>query len=157
MCVLTIFMSLYLRILVCPIFLSFVEAATADIWIFNGGQNVQRIGVESFAYLFVCCSHQNGNIEEGGDGNLCVSQWKGNYRNCNRNKGWVRLTDQMNFRKSSERGGVGGHFQSKNLYCKILTFKQGFFSMKVIQKGLLGYVFTLLPCWTFVLHASHGK
>ena len=53
--------------------------------------------------------------------------------------------------------GGGGHFQSKNLYCKIWTFKQGFFSMKVIQKGLLGYVFTLLPCWTFVLHASHGK
>ena len=59
-------------------------------------------------------------------------------------KGRVRLTDLMNFRKSSERGG--GHFQSKNLYCKIWTFKQGFFSMKVIQKGLLGYVFTLLPC-----------
>ena len=59
-------------------------------------------------------------------------------------KGRVRLTDRMNFRKSSKRGG--GHFQSKNLYCKIWTFKQGFFSMKVIQKGLLGYVFTLLPC-----------
>ena len=30
----------------------------------------------------------------------------------------------------------GGHFQSKNLYCKIWTFKQGFLTMKMIQKGL---------------------
>ena len=29
----------------------------------------------------------------------------------------------------------GGHFQSKNLYCKIWTFKQGFFIMKMIQRG----------------------
>ena len=70
-------------------------------------------------------------------------------------KGRMTIPNQMNFWKSSKGGG--GHFQSKNLYCKIWTFKQGFFSMKVIQKGLLGYVFTLLPCWTFVLHASHGK
>ena len=61
------------------------------------------------------------------------------------NKGRVRLTGSDEFSEKFRKGG-GGHFQSKNLYCKILTFKQGFFSMKVIQKGLLGYVFTLLPC-----------
>ena len=33
----------------------------------------------------------------------------------------------MNFRKSSEQG----HFQYKNLCCKIWTFKQGFFGMKI--------------------------
>ena len=27
----------------------------------------------------------------------------------------------------------GGHFQSKNLCCKIWTFKQGYFTMKLIQ------------------------
>ena len=37
----------------------------------------------------------------------------------------------MNFRKSSKRGG--GHFQSKNLYCKIWTFKQVYVTMKLIQ------------------------
>ena len=32
--------------------------------------------------------------------------------------------------------GESGDIQSKNLYCKIWTFKYGFFSMKMIQKGL---------------------
>ena len=40
----------------------------------------------------------------------------------------------MNFRKSSKGGG--GHFQSKNLCCKIWTFKQGYLTMKLIQRGL---------------------
>ena len=31
--------------------------------------------------------------------------------------------------------GGGGHFQSKNLYCIFWTFKQGFLSMKMLQKG----------------------
>ena len=35
---------------------------------------MQRIGVEAFACLFVYCKQQKGNIEGGGDGNLCVSQ-----------------------------------------------------------------------------------
>ena len=39
-------------------------------------------------------------------------------------QGRVTFPNRMNFRKSSERGG--GHFQSKNLYCKIWTFKQLF-------------------------------
>ena len=39
------------------------------------------------------------------------------------------------------KGGRGGHFQSKNLYCKIWTFKKGFFSMKMIQKGLFRVCF----------------
>ena len=30
----------------------------------------------------------------------------------------------------------GGHFQSKNLCCKIWTFKQGYLTMKLIQRGL---------------------
>ena len=41
---------------------------------------------------------------------------------------------RMFFRKSS-KGGGGGHFQSENLYCRFWTFKQGFLSMKMIQKG----------------------
>ena len=38
-------------------------------------------------------------------------------------------TDELSekFRKG------GGHFQSKNLYCKIWTFKQGYLTMKLIQ------------------------
>ena len=32
---------------------------------------------------------------------------------------------QMNFRKSSERGGGGGHFQSKNYVADFGPFKQG--------------------------------
>ena len=45
----------------------------------------------------------------------------------------------MNFRKSSEGGG--GHFQSKNLYCKIWTFEQGFFGIKMIQRGIFRVCF----------------
>ena len=30
----------------------------------------------------------------------------------------------------------GGHFQSKKLYCKIWIFKQGYLTMKLIQRGL---------------------
>ena len=37
-------------------------------------------------------------------------------------KGRMAPPKRMNFRKSS-KGGAGGHFQSKNLYCKIWTFK----------------------------------
>ena len=40
----------------------------------------------------------------------------------------ARGRNTMNFWKSSERGG--GHFQSRNLYCKFWTFKQGFLSIK---------------------------
>ena len=49
------------------------------------------------------------------------------------------------------KGGRGGHFQSKNLYCKIWTFKQCFFSMKMIQRGLFRvcfYPITMLNCCT---------
>ena len=46
-------------------------------------------------------------------------------------KGRLPLPKRMNFRKSSKRGG--GHFQSKNLYCKIWTFKQVYVTMKLIQ------------------------
>ena len=48
----------------------------------------------------------------------------------------------MNFRKSSKRGG--GHFQSKNLYCKIWTFKQGYLTMKLIQRGLFRLCFSTI-------------
>ena len=40
---------------------------------------------------------------------------------------YITKTDEF-----SEKFRGGGHFQSKNLYCKIWTFKQGFFSMKMI-------------------------
>ena len=48
---------------------------------------------------------------------------------------------RMNFRKSS-RGG--GHFQSKNLCCKIWTFKQGYLTMKLIQRGLFRLCFSTI-------------
>ena len=48
-------------------------------------------------------------------------------------KGRMEIPKRMFFRKSSKRGG--GHFQSKNLYCRFWTFKQGFLSMKMLQKG----------------------
>ena len=38
------------------------------------------------------------------------------------------------FSEKFQKGGVC-HFQSKNLYCRFWTFKQGFLSMKMIQKG----------------------
>ena len=37
--------------------------------------------------------------------------------------------------------GGGGHFQSKNLCCKIWTFKQGYLTMKLIQRGLFRLCF----------------
>ena len=53
---------------------------------------------------------------------------------CSSAKGSLPLPKRMNFRKSSEGGG--GHFQSKNLYCKIWTFEQGFFGIKMIHRGI---------------------
>ena len=38
--------------------------------------------------------------------------------------------------KFAEKFRRGDHFQSKNLYCKICTFKQGYLTMKLIQRGL---------------------
>ena len=46
---------------------------------------------------------------------------------------YITKTDEFS---EKLRGGGGVHFQSKNLYCKIWTFKQGFLTMKMIQKGL---------------------
>ena len=40
--------------------------------------------------------------------------------------------------------GGGGHFQSKNLYCKIWTFKQGYLTMKLIQRGLFRLCFSTI-------------
>ena len=57
-------------------------------------------------------------------------------------KGRLPLPKRMNFRKSSKRGG--GHFQSKNLYCKIWTFKQGYLTMKLIQRGLFRLCFSTI-------------
>ena len=88
-----------------------------------------------------------------------ISVWGYGHFSWSRNKGWVRLTDRMNFRKSSERGGRG-HFQSKNLYCKIWTFKQGFLTMKLIQKGLLRICFhpiTMLNIWTTCISWEIGS
>ena len=43
------------------------------------------------------------------------------------------------FSEKFQRGvvglGGGGHFQSKNLCCKIWTFKQGYLTMKLIQSN----------------------
>ena len=51
-----------------------------------------------------------------------VSQWV--------REGW-RLQNGWIFGKVPKGGG--GHFQSKNLCCKIWTFKQGYLTMKLIQ------------------------
>ena len=48
----------------------------------------------------------------------------------------------MNFRKSSEGGG--GHFQSKNFYCKFWTFEQGFFGIKMIKRGIFRVCFSII-------------
>ena len=48
-------------------------------------------------------------------------------------KGRVMLPNWMNFRKSSK--GKGGHFQSKNLYCRFGNLKQGLLSIKLKQKS----------------------
>ena len=45
-----------------------------------------------------------------------------------------RITKSDEFSEKFRRGGEGGgHFQSKNLYCKIWTFKQVYVTMKLIQ------------------------
>ena len=50
-----------------------------------------------------------------------------------------RLRDDWKYQNGCFFGkvpkGGGGHFQSKNFYCRFWTFKQGFLSMKMIQKG----------------------
>ena len=74
--------------------------------------------------------------EEVGDDDGAKGDHLRIYRRC---KGCPTFPNRMNFRKSSERRG--GHFQSKNLYCKIWTFKQGFLTMKMIQKNLFRVCF----------------
>ena len=44
----------------------------------------------------------------------------------------------------SEKFQGGGHFQSKNLCCKIWTFKQGYLTMKLIQRGLFRLCFSTI-------------
>ena len=59
-----------------------------------------------------------------------------------RSKGCPEPPKRMNFRKNSD--GRGGHFQSKNLYYKIWTFKQGYLNMKLIQRGLFRLCFSTI-------------
>ena len=40
--------------------------------------------------------------------------------------------------------GEGGHFYSKNLCCKIWTFEQGFFGIKMIQRGIFRVCFSII-------------
>ena len=47
-------------------------------------------------------------------------------------------TDEFPGKKTE---GGGGHFQSKNLYRKIWTFKQGYLTMKLIQRGPVRHPF----------------
>ena len=70
-------------------------------------------------------------------------------------KGRMGTPKRENFRKSSKGGG--GHFQSKNLYCRFWTLNRAFSAWKWHKRDFLGYVFNQLPHWTVVLHASHGK
>ena len=51
---------------------------------------------------------------------------------CISGKGRVALSKRRNFCKSSKGGG--GHFQSKKYVVDFGNFKQGFLSMKLIQK-----------------------
>ena len=51
---------------------------------------------------------------------------------CQSCKERVAPSKQINFRKRS-KGGWGGHFQSKKLYCRFWNFIQGFLSM-IFQK-----------------------
>ena len=65
-------------------------------------------------------------------------------------KGRLTLPKRMNFRKSSKGGG--GHFQSKNLCCKIWTLKQGYLTIKLIQnlQKKNDFYFGGLPLWIYV-------
>ena len=68
---------------------------------------------------------------------LEVSQLDGQASQRSRQKGRLGkdgYTKTDEFLEKFQTGG-GGHFQSKNLYCRFWTFKQGFLSMKLIQKG----------------------
>ena len=51
------------------------------------------------------------------------------------------LSKTDEFSEKFRRGG-GGHFRSKNLYCKIWTFEQGYFGMKIIKNGLFRVCFS---------------
>ena len=45
--------------------------------------------------------------------------------------------------------GGGGHFQSKNFCCKFWTFEQGFFGIKMIQRGIFRVCFSII--WREIL------
>ena len=70
-------------------------------------------------------------------------------------KGRVRLPNQMNFWKSAKGGGV--IFNPKLYIADFGKFKQGFLSMKLIQKSNFRVQsFQRLHCITIVLHLSLG-
>ena len=64
----------------------------------------------------------------------------------------------MNFRKSSKKGG--GSFSIQKFILQILDLKYGFFSMKMIQKGLFRVCFqpiTTLNCCTTCISWEIGS
>ena len=73
--------------------------------------------------LYLHCRLKNEKVKTRS--NALAKIWKENLRDAFPfQNGWI-------FGKVPKGGG--GHFQSKNLYCKIWTFKQGYLTMKLIQ------------------------
>ena len=54
------------------------------------------------------------------------------------------------------KGGRGVIFNPKIYIAKFGPLNRAFWPWKWYKKVFLGYVFTLLPCWTFVLRAQIG-
>merc|ERR1712016_311641 len=69
--------------------------------------------------------------------------WTADFRNNIPTLGTPSPSKTDEFSEKFQKGG-GGHFQSKNLYCKIWTFKQGYLTMKLIQRGLFRLCFSTI-------------
>ena len=61
---------------------------------------------------------------------------------------------QMNFRKNSKGGGI---ISNPKIFIADFVPLNRASAWKLYKMVFSGYVFNQLPCWTVVLHASHGK
>ena len=64
--------------------------------------------------------------------------------------GWI-------FGKVPGEGGEGVIFNPKIYVADFGPLNRAFSAWKWYKRAFSGYVFNQLPCWTVVLHASHGK
>ena len=66
-----------------------------------------------------------------------------------------RLQNGWIFGKVPKGGGI--IFNPKIYIADFGPLNRAFSAWKLYKRVFLGYVFNQLPCWTVVLHASHGK